>query len=65
MNVMDKVSNETIIKRLREIVEAITKGGRDAVLRECIMHIPARPESDADLILSAAAQRLEKLSNKE
>ena len=49
-----------IVNRLRELADAVTCG-RDAVASEFTMSIPARPERDADLVLSAAADEIERL----
>ena len=49
-----------IVNRLRELADAVTRGP-DAVAREFTMSIPARPERDADLVLSAAADEIERL----
>jgi hypothetical protein len=44
---------EKMCDRIRELVKAITEGP-DAVRREFYMSVPARPDRDADLVLSAA-----------
>lgn len=49
-----------IVNRLRELADAVTRG-RDAVASEFTMSVPARPERDADLVLSAAADEIERL----
>lgn len=49
---------ERIVGRLRELAHAVTQGP-DAVRRETTMRVPAEPERDADLVLSAAADALE------
>ena len=49
-----------LVNRLRELADAVTRGP-DAVAREFTMSIPARPERDADLVLSAAADEIERL----
>ena len=49
-----------LVNRLRELADAVTCG-RDAVASEFTMSIPARPERDADLVLSAAADEIERL----
>lgn len=48
---------EPIAKRLEAIAAAVTRGP-EAVARECSMSIPARPDRDADLVLSNAARLL-------
>lgn len=47
------------IDRMRELVKAIT--GREFDKHEFYMRIPADPEHDADLIISWAADELERL----
>lgn len=49
-----------IVNRLRELADAVTRG-RDAVASEFTMSVPSRPERDADLVLSAAADEIERL----
>ncbi len=49
-----------IAKRLRELGKAVTEG-REGLLREFTMRVPAEPDRDADLILYAAADLIEKL----
>lgn len=49
-----------ITNRLRELADAVTRGP-DAVASEFTMSVPARPERDADLVLSAAADEIERL----
>ena len=49
-----------IVNRLRELADAVTRGP-DAVASEFTMSVPARPERDADLVLSAAADEIERL----
>lgn len=51
-----------ITNRLRELADAVTRGP-DAVASEFTMSVPARPERDADLVLSAAADEIERLRN--
>jgi hypothetical protein len=43
-----------LAERLRELAHAVTQGP-DAVRRAFYMSVPARPEHDADLVLSTAA----------
>ena len=45
-------------ERLRELSDAVTKGPKG--MREFYMSIPAEPERDADLVLAAAADELER-----
>ena len=60
---MSEVSSERICERLRELVRAITKYGRgDEFRSQFSMSIPAEPDRDADMILSAAADRIESLA---
>lgn len=56
------VSNETLCARLDELASAVSKG-RDAILREFYMSIPARPDHDADLVLALAAKRIRELDD--
>lgn len=49
-----------ITNRLRELADAVIRGP-DAVASEFTMSVPARPERDADLVLSAAADEIERL----
>jgi len=43
--------------RLRELALAITEG-KETLLREFTMRVPAEPERDADIVLSTAANRI-------
>jgi hypothetical protein len=59
---VDHATNEdlpAIIARLRELSKAVTTG-REAVAREFTMRVPAEPLRDADLVLSTAADELER-----
>jgi len=56
----EEVPNETIIKRLNELTNAILKG-RVSIDREFTMRIPAELDHDADLVLAIAAKRLTEL----
>ncbi len=56
-NLNERVPTETLAKRLDELSHAVTEG-REAVLREFTMRVPAELDRDADLVLSAAAARL-------
>ena len=59
----DEVPLETIINRLDELSTAMTQG-RDRRESEFTMRIPAELDRDADLVLSIAAGRLEKMQEK-
>ncbi|WP_428383698.1 hypothetical protein [Nevskia ramosa] len=48
-----------LVARLRELATAVTQGPA-AIARECSMRVPAEPDRDADLVLSAAAGELER-----
>ena len=48
-----------VVERIRELVHAITQG-RESLLREFTMRVPAEPKRDADLVLSVAADLLER-----
>ena len=63
MNTEDSPSNplERLVGRLRELAAAVTQG-RESVAREFTMRVPAEPERDADLVLSTAADMLDRLS---
>lgn len=50
----------TNVARLRELSHAVTQGP-DAIRRECSMRVPAEPDRDADLVLSSAADEIERL----
>jgi len=52
-------TDKVIVTRLRELAKAVTLG-KDG-LSEFYMHIPARPNKDADLVLGRAAKRIESL----
>jgi hypothetical protein len=53
-------SHERLVGRLRQLADAVTQG-RDAVAREFTMRVPAEPERDADLVLSKAADEIDRL----
>ena len=57
----DYVPTEVIVSRLRELVDVITKRHVD-MKYEFSMSIPAQLDRDADLVISEAANRLEKLT---
>ena len=57
----DDVPNDVICKRLKELSKAATTG-RDAILREFTMRIPAELDRDPDLVLGIAARRIRKLA---
>lgn len=59
----DEVPLEAIINRLDELSTAVTQG-RDRRDAEFTMRIPAELDRDADLVLSIAAGRLEKMQEK-
>jgi hypothetical protein len=52
--------HERLVGRLRQLADSVTQG-RDAVAREFTMRVPAEPERDADLVLSTAADELDRL----
>lgn len=52
--------HERLVGRLRELADAVTHG-RDVVAREFTMRVPAEPERDADMVLSNAADELDRL----
>lgn len=51
---------EKIITRLKELADAITRGGESRD-REFTMRIPAECDRDADLVIAEAATRLQQL----
>lgn len=56
----DEVPTYILIKRLKELSAAATKG-KHTLEREFTMRIPAEVDRDADIVLSAAARRLKNL----
>lgn len=58
----DHVPTDVLVKRLRELVEVITKRRVD-LKYEFSMSIPAQLDRDADLVLSEVADRLETFDN--
>jgi len=54
-----EVPTEILCKRIDELSDAVTHG-RESLLREYYMSIPARLDHDADLVLSEASNRLKK-----
>jgi len=60
----DRVPSDVLCKRLLELSAAATKGPRSMEMeREFTMRIPAELDRDADLVLSAAARRIEELES--
>ena len=57
----DEVPDSVIIARLLQLSDAVTKG-KAAIDREFCMRIPAELDYDADLVLSIAAERLDRLA---
>jgi len=55
----DNIPSAKIVSRLRQLAHAATLGSNGH--SEFYMSIPARPEHDADLVLSEAAMRIERL----
>lgn len=56
----ETVPADVLVARLRELSKAVTEG-REAVLREFTMRVPAELDRDADLVLSSAADRIAEL----
>lgn len=54
------VPNTVLCKRLDELARAVTNGD-DGIKREFSMRVPAELDHDSDLVLSEAADRIEKL----
>ena len=61
--ISEYVPSNIICDRLEALSDAVTKGSK-SILREFYMSIPAQVDHDADLILSAASQRIKKLEDK-
>lgn len=59
-SILEGISIDELIMRLNSLSEAVTEGP-DSVRREFTMSVPARPNRDADLVLSTAAQILKRL----
>ena len=58
----DRVPSDVLCKRLLQLSAAATKGPRSMEMeREFTMRIPAELDRDADLVLYAAAKRIEEL----
>lgn len=55
----DAPTTHPLSPRLRELSDAVTQG-REAVAREFTMRVPAEPDRDADLVLSRAADDLDR-----
>ena len=53
----DEVPTELLCERLEQLSDAVTKG-KDAILRDFDMRIPAEVDRDADCVLAEAAKRL-------
>ena len=54
-------NTDKLISRLNELSDAVTKG-KEEIDREFYMSIPARPDHDADLVLSDAAMTIAELT---
>lgn len=54
------IPTEVLCARLEELSKAVTKG-RESIMREFTMRIPAERDRDADLVLAEAARRLRSL----
>ena len=60
----DRVPSNVLCRRLLELSAAATKGPRSMEMeREFTMRIPAELDRDADLVISAAARRIEELES--
>ena len=59
----DRVPTEILAARMEELSLVVTQG-REAVVREFTMRVPAEMDRDADLVLHAAANRLLELEQK-
>ncbi len=60
---MDEVPSEVLSSRLMELSDAVV-AGRGAIAREFTMRVPAEVDRDADLVLAAAALRIQELETK-
>ena len=60
----DRVPTEVLAARLKELSNALTTQGKDAIALEFTMRVPAEMDRDADLVLHAAANRLLELEQK-
>lgn len=54
-------NTDKLISRLNELSVAVTKG-KEGIDREFYMSVPARPDHDADLVLSDAAMKIAELT---
>ena len=57
-----EVPNEVLCRRLDQLSDAVTEG-RESVLREFLMRIPAELDHDADIVLAEASRRLREFSS--
>ena len=60
----DRVPTEVLAARLKELSNALTTQGKDAIALEFTMRVPAEMDRDADLVMRAAANRLLELKQK-
>ena len=58
----DDVPSAVLVARLNDLSNAVTEG-KGAIDREFYMSAPAQCDHDADLVLSAAARRIENLEH--
>ena len=56
----EKIPSKVLVKRLEELSSAVAKG-KDSILREFTMRVPAEMDRDADIVLSLSAKRIEEL----
>ena len=52
-----ELPTEVLCRRLDQLSDAVTEG-RESVLREFVMRVPAEVDHDADIVLAEAARRL-------
>jgi len=59
----DEIPSAVLMARLNELSDAVTKGQK-GIEREFYMSVPAQCDHDADLVLAAAAKRIEGLEHR-
>ena len=58
--VSSDIPSSVLCERLEVLAESVTKG-RESILREFYMRVPAELDNDADLVISEAAQRIKNI----
>ena len=59
----DEIPSAVLAARLNELANAVTEGQK-GIEREFYMSVPAQCDHDADLVLAAAAERIEELEHR-